>query len=98
MRLKEDKSSWHASGLLVRDARADKTPDRSRPQPAKKDTKQWCKGRVGRVHQVVWRRAKKYRFLTSWEKACLVCGKRLHWTMNWDEVKRNDGSAALKKS
>ena len=97
MRLKEDKSSWRASGLVVRDARADKTPERPRPRAAKKDTKHWCKGKVGREHRGEWRWAKPYRFLRSWEKACAECDKRLRWTTDWDEVRRDGGAAVLRQ-
>lgn len=56
MKISHDKSSWHASGLLNRDARATKAPEDEElaHKARKKNTKRWCKGHVGREHQIVW--------------------------------------------
>lgn len=81
----------------MRDARADKTPEHPRPQAVKKNTKRWCKGRPGREHRAEWQHSDRFRF-RSWEKTCAACGKRLRWTADWDEVRRDGGAAVLRQS
>ncbi len=51
MRLKEDTSSWAASGVIKRDFRHDPSLVADKPHSSKKDTKRWCKGKVGVEHE-----------------------------------------------
>jgi hypothetical protein len=80
---KEDK--WHSRPLRRADDRAiaDDLPT-EHPIPAKKNTRRWCKGKVGREHQTEWRwryylgspavsRKGCYRLI------CSVCGKVLDY-------------------
>lgn len=84
MRVKKDSGSWHASGVINRDKRHDKSFDGATGKPKKKkDTKRWCKGKEGRVHELEWREMKwsastrsvlKKRSYTM-EIVCTKCGR-----------------------
>lgn len=75
-------SDWTESANKRRDARHTKGPERSRPKPAKKDTKKWCRGKVGVEHEpkCMQGRFPEYRIL-----ACVKCGKELdhYWPARW---------------
>ena len=79
MRLRKDKSSWHASGVIARDARATKTPEPSpTPHKSRKDTKRWCKGIVGREHKAEWQENRRYPW--GWYAfVCTACRKELDY-------------------
>ena len=89
MRLKEVSTNYRASGLRRRNARQDKPPDDHRPVAAKKDTRRWCKGVVGREHKPVCMPYGKgvIRSLSvtqCWRVlACSVCGKELESYTPW---------------
>ena len=55
MKISRDDFSWHASGILARDARHEKTEKQVPGHRAKKDTKRWCRGKVGREHEGEWK-------------------------------------------
>jgi len=55
LKLSHDSSSWHASGLIARDERHTKTEQQVARHGAKKNTKRWCRGRVGKEHKTEWR-------------------------------------------
>lgn len=72
-------SEWRESGAVKRDMRHDASqPDRIKPLHQTKNTKKWCKGKVGRPHQ--WQRSEKTyfgRFVTvMW--TCSQCSKQHH--------------------
>lgn len=48
-------SDWKKSAAARRDARHTKSDPRAKPEPTKKNTKKWCKGKVGREHVGVCR-------------------------------------------
>ena len=58
MRLKEDSNSWRASGIKRKDFRNDKSFDGVTGRRKKKNTKKWCKGKVGKKHDLEWRWSK----------------------------------------
>ncbi len=68
-----------------RDARATKTDAPARPVAAKKNTKRWCKGKVGREHKLECMKAPTLmlgdppRDMHEHDRvlACTVCGKQL---------------------
>ncbi len=75
-------SDWKAGGLKKRDAQHTKTEETSPGRGKKKDTKRWCKGKVGRVHIPGCR--KEYMTLShdkqlflGYQKFCITCGKEL---------------------
>lgn len=81
---------WKARANKRRDERHTKTPETNRPTPAKKNTKKWCKGKVGREHQtrVMSGEEKNRSFqhvdgskfvsMKNWKfLICIVCGKEL---------------------
>lgn len=81
MRVRVDPTSYHASGVLRRDARAAKDELSERPVASAKNTKRWCRGRVGVEHQgQCFRRETpiipaRYHY----QLICTVCGKHLDW-------------------
>lgn len=69
---------WNARANARRDFRATKVPETPGPgKGSRKDTKRWCKGKVGREHVgVCMNRYEKY--LIEWrELVCKNCGRRL---------------------
>lgn len=80
MRIKKDDSSWRASGILVRDERWDKsTPEVPKHKGnKKKNTRKWCKGKVGIEHvpHIV-----EFEYYTAYfiYDVCKNCGKRLKY-------------------
>lgn len=76
MRLKEDSDSWKSNGIIKRDFRHDNSDTLLRKKPSKKDTKKWCKGKVGIIH--VWIDVDKSSIsFFSWHtRKCTNCGKK----------------------
>lgn len=80
-------SEWKRGAAKRRDERNARGPVRQRPAPAKKDTKRWCRGKVGAEHKPecrVYRDVKmayaglKGDFLKGWRVlVCTECGKEL---------------------
>jgi hypothetical protein len=82
--------SWKARANKRRDARATKTPDTAAPHRSSKNTKKWCKGKVGVEHKpkcVDYADAKiaakdingrPIGFYKGWKLLiCTTCGKEL---------------------
>ncbi len=76
--------SWKEGAAKRRDQRNTKVSDDPKPAPAKKDTKKFCKGKVGTPHQlecVKYVDAKKIDRTGSQQRwrilVCKVCGKEL---------------------
>lgn len=68
-------------------------PEEPKPRPVKKDTKHWCKGKVGREHKLEWidwpnEHYSKWHADRGIERckvhACTVCGK--HFEICWNSV------------
>jgi hypothetical protein len=74
-------SYWTASAIARRDFRHDfDVPGVPVRRAARKDTKRWCRGKVGREHQFVWgevRRTSLYGRTQTY--ACRACGKVRNW-------------------
>ena len=61
-----------------------KQPEReTHPHRAKKDTKRWCKGVVGREHKPVLVKRDLGSLFHVEEKVCEVCNKRLSWASSF---------------
>jgi len=58
MRIKKDKTTWRASGIIKRDSAQDKSFDGVEGQnPNRKkrfSKKKWCKGKEGKKHDLAW--------------------------------------------
>lgn len=76
-------SDWKDGANKRRDARNTKEPEtKQKSKPAKKDTKKWCAGRVGREHTL---EVSNYRDTKGWPSIfgnwwvlyCATCGKEL---------------------
>lgn len=84
-KVSHDADSWKASGVLRRDARQTKDEPNIK-HPGKKNTKRWCKGKVGREHTLVTRPIQMGGNL-SWgdEDYCKVCSKVVvqRWKFTW---------------
>lgn len=93
MRVRKEPWGWNARGVIRRDAKHTKTSDAHRPVAAKKDTKKWCGGKVGREHQTVARRYTDMKHIHRpelptlyqgwWTLVCTACGKELenYWPL-----------------
>lgn len=87
--------SWRLGAAEVRDARhVHDGPEVVGGPSKRKDTKRWCKGKVGREHTVVVRDATdlgKRRFRMQLIRCCATCGKELEtWWAPW-KVRGTDG-------
>jgi hypothetical protein len=84
-RIKKDKTSWHAGGVIHRDNRHDHSVDGSTGSAKKKNTRKWCKGIPGRHHMPIWQESKYGRLRRLhdlvMEVACETCGK--HFETDW---------------
>ena len=85
MRLKEDKTSWRASGLI---RKIKPLPEDVRTR-SHKNTAKWCKGKVGREH--VWKRENPtegmFPRVSKTEvtvNICQVCRKQAYSTVLWN--------------
>jgi len=89
--------SWQQSNITRRDARHTKTPDEPvKVSAARKDTKRWCGGKMGRKHKP---KCMDYASTKgdSWARqgwkilACTVCGKEIdRWCpVPWYSERRN---------
>lgn len=96
MRLKEDSSSYRASGVIARDARhAPDGPDAPRAVRGKRNRKRWCGGKEGREHTpkcMNYTDAKRPHVinekhassLSAWKLlVCTTCGKELDRYWPW---------------
>lgn len=81
MRLKEDRSNWRASNII---RKVQLIPDEPVRIHHRKNTKKWCRGKVGVEHQWAEETLKydfgKYTFnsMRDWkvyEQICKICGK-----------------------
>lgn len=83
-------SDWKRTAVERRDERNIKGPEINKPSPAKKNTKKWCKGKVGREHKtrvmdgeekgsfVQRNDSSKFVIMQKWRYLiCTVCGKEL---------------------
>jgi hypothetical protein len=55
MRLAEDMTSWKSSGIIARDFRHSHNGPEISKAPKKKNTKKWCKGKIGVKHELAIR-------------------------------------------
>ena len=78
MRLKEDSSSWKSSSIKRRDFRHDPSQPQRTKFSRKKDTKKWCKGRVGEVHELELKESTTF-LMWAWDYyKCTRCGKKVY--------------------
>lgn len=78
-RVKKDKKSYRAEGIWKRDF---VLPPEETKHQSKKDTKKWCKGKVGREHDSVCVRDAGNFAGPSYTLLCKVCKKKLDWWWN----------------
>lgn len=80
MRLKESADNWRAHAVKNRHFRHDCSEPQLRFRPVGRNKQQWCRGKIGVLHAVFWRRVTgPYWFDNSLsvEGHCLRCGKHL---------------------
>ena len=82
--LARDRTTYRAGGIRVRDARhVHNGPEISGQPAAPKNTRQWCRGKIGRAHAPVAGDEKSlgklgYAFAKDWLLLyCSTCGKEL---------------------
>lgn len=85
MRLKKDSSSWRASGIIKRDFKHDHSQPTRGHFHNSKDTRKWCKGKVGKLHN--YQRALKWEFGTHkyYVDKCANCGKERYLSVNLED-------------
>lgn len=76
MRIKQDKSNWQASAIMKRDFRHDSSQPSQTKIRSKKDTRKWCKGRVGVEHDYEYQYPKNEPFLFRLIAVCNNCEKQ----------------------
>src|SRR5271165_530401 len=82
--LKEDSSSYRASGVIVRDARHTHNGPSEPAHRSSKNTRRWCKGKVGREHKLVTSLIVESYGFPYVVRHCSGCGKEFgrfggHW-------------------
>jgi hypothetical protein len=77
-------SEWRERANRRRDERHTAIPDDApRSKPGNKNTKKWCKGKVGREHKPI---CIDHNSIKDWKiLACTECGKHLdyYWPCRW---------------
>lgn len=76
MRLKEDTSSWHSSSIIKRDFRHNPEVASRKPR-SKKDTKRWCRGKVGVKHVFQLIERAEFKVFAWNTNKCVNCGKKI---------------------
>ena len=91
--LSEDSDSWKASGIRRRDFRSSKEePETNRHMgDQKKNTKKWCKGKVGREHDIV-HQVRQRSYGTLHVDVCQRCQKE--FKTYWPGWRRNSTNCA----
>lgn len=75
--LSEDGDSWKASGIKRKDFRNTKNgPEVIKPR-SKKNTKRWCRGKVGKEHKIIHQPHPTYGKFGTHVDRCDECGKEL---------------------
>lgn len=76
-------SEWKEGAIVRRDERQTKIPDIRKPSGSNKDTKKWCRGRVGRDHKLVcadYNTFKGTTYFKGWKVlVCESCRKQLDY-------------------
>jgi hypothetical protein len=75
--------SWRAGGVIIRDARATKEPETEIRHSAKKNTKKWCGGKVGREHKPRWVSDHNKLYSSASIFECEKCKKHLDYCWPW---------------
>lgn len=86
---------WKERSVKRRDDRQAKAPEIRAPGRSNKDTKRWCRGKVGREHKPECVDYNKWKnqasnFATGWKVLlCSECGKELdyYWPAPWGKTK-----------
>lgn len=75
MRLKKDHNSYRASGIIKRDFKHDESQPIRENFHKKKNTRRWCKGKVGIEHD--YKKAIKWQIGNHkyYVSKCIHCGK-----------------------
>jgi hypothetical protein len=83
MSKKKDKDSWKGRSIERKDfRRTHDAPEAPRHKgKKKKDTKKWCRGKVGVAHTFEWTDRGNYRFTYKVE-VCSTCGKHGRYDFN----------------
>lgn len=70
-------SDWKEEAARHKQDRQAPIDDTHVQAPAKKDTKSWCKGKVGREHSPKVFAVERYHYVNRLELCCEKCGKVL---------------------
>ncbi len=84
---KDGTGSWHARGVVVRDARHTHNGPQEPKLRSSKDTRTFCRGKRGVAHQLVVTLDHSSPFLPKLVRHCSRCGKQfgIHFTCSWSK-------------
>jgi hypothetical protein len=77
MTLKEDSYSWRSHALIKRDFKHDHS-ELPVTYRSHKNTRLWCKGKVGVRHHALWHKEVWLFDTTTHVGKCLGCGKHMY--------------------
>jgi hypothetical protein len=88
---KADVYSWKARGAAVRDARHTHDGPEGAQGSRGKDTRRWCKGKVGREHRLTVTIMSRYGLWAELVRHCSACGKDFgtFWRSSFASMRRN---------
>lgn len=91
MRLKEDNSSYKAESIKRRNFRQSPVDNVVIKRKSKKNTKKWCKGKLGREHDWEITFPKNESILHKWRRlpVCKIC-KKQDWSKTEYRCKKCD--------
>lgn len=106
MRLKEDDSSYKAASIKRREYRQSPIIDDKVAKKSKKDTKKWCRGKIGVPHEFEMEIPRNSRGILlgfridvckncgkhgrNMEHYCKTCALWLDWDAWWKEHRNHD--------
>jgi hypothetical protein len=82
---KDGTGSWHARGVMVRDARHTHNGPQEPKLRSSKDTRTFCRGKRGVPHQLVVTLDTSSIYLPKLVRHCSRCGRQFgyHYTKSW---------------
>lgn len=85
---KDGAISWKVGSAIARDTRATKDPGTQvAKHSSKKDTRKWCRGKIGREHKPRWVSDHNKHYSSASIYECSVCKKHIEYCWPWGKSK-----------